>query len=187
MKERLLKSLKVTGKVLGLSVALFLLAIVSVALLGDWSQKLFTFNPLISGFLHISIDHLAFNILGVFLLMLARANQDYTLKDLFWITFLISLIYLPIPLIGLTPPAIGISGTCMFLMTRYFLTWKRAKGIGVFLLILTLGLEASDIFTNDGIAHGVHLLGGVMGYLSLKSEVITKFIDRISPRKVILA
>lgn len=180
MKENVKRSLRITGKIFLICIAIFILAIGASSLLGGNSQNLFLYNPFISGFLHVSMDHLFYNMIGVFLFTLPAINSHYTLRNIFWITFFISLAYLPVPVMGIAFPAIGISGTCMFLIARYFLTWERFKILGILLITGLVLAEASSIFEDDGVSHAVHILGAIFGYLSIKSKKISNILSQDS-------
>jgi hypothetical protein len=76
-------------------------------------------------------------------------------------------LYLPVALFGITDPAVGISGTVYFLMTRYFLSMDN-KRLGGLLLSGIILLELMSNTPESRIAYGVHYLGVLMGALSLK-------------------
>lgn len=125
---------------------------------GPQSVSFFLMMPFISGYLHAGIDHFAFNMLIIFLCMLSESNRDLDFKKIYWVTLFISLLYLPVALLGLTAPAIGISGTCYFMLTRYFLRWRR-KHWGVFLLLFLLLCERLGSTPDQNIAYWVHYIG----------------------------
>jgi hypothetical protein len=133
-----------------------------IALFGSQSVNFWLMVPFISGYLHTGIDHFAFNMLVVFLCMLSETNRDMDYKKIYWVTLFISILYLPIALLGITAPAIGISGTCYFMMTRYFLRWRR-KHWGTFLLLFLLICERLSTTTDQAIAYWVHYIGVILG------------------------
>lgn len=125
--------------------------------------------PFISGFIHSGLEHFFIN-LGLFgAAMLCTINRDYTMRYLYWLTVLISFLYLPITLLGYSLPAIGISGLCYFLIVRVLLTWKVKYNIGVILFGMLTISEIYGLFVlKDDIAHGVHLIGMGLGVYSIK-------------------
>ena len=165
-------SLKITGQVTLACLAAFLIFGMQIAIVGSGKEKILMMNPLISGFLHAGVTHFLLNIVLIFLAMLAPINRSYDIKKIFWITTILSVLYLPIPLSGSTLPAIGISGTCYFLLSRYFFTWKNKHKIGVAIILLLAFAELVAIpHLEDNTAHGVHLMGIVLGYLSLSAKL----------------
>ena len=125
--------------------------------------------PFISGFIHSGLEHFLIN-LGLFgAAMLCTINRDYTMRYLYWLTVLISFLYLPIAVLGFSLPAIGISGLCYFLIVRVLLTWKVKYNIGTLLFwMLTISEIYGLMILKDDIAHGVHLIGIGLGVYSIK-------------------
>jgi hypothetical protein len=66
---------------------------------------------------------------------------------------------------------VGISGTCYYLLARYFFTWGNKKNLGKAIILILAAAELFAIAENDGAAHGVHLIGILFGYLSLKKSL----------------
>jgi len=183
MKRRAILSLKKTLIISAICVVAFLLATVYMNVTGIDSPAIILMNPFISGFIHVSIEHFVGNMLGLFLFLIPAVNAGYRVKEIFWITFLISIAYLPISILGLTDPAVGISGTCMFLTSRSLLSIKNKK-IGIVLVSLIALSEMLPLFDADGTAHGVHLLGLLLGYLSLKSGVMEKIFPKFITSRI---
>lgn len=156
-------SFKLTSKV-----ALYCLIFTSVFFILSVfiSNENISLNPFISPFIHVDLIHFSTNMLVIFLAMLHTSNREYKFKDLYWISFLISLFYLPVSLLGITPIAIGLSGTGYFLVTRAGLSWNLITKFFVLFLAFIEIVCLSDL--SDGIAHGVHLIGMALGYISLK-------------------
>jgi hypothetical protein len=96
-----------------------------------------------------------------------RCNRFYTYERIFWITSLIALLYLPIILIDSRFASIGISGTCYFLLARGLLSLKRLKLVGYFIISSIIIAEFAGLGGNDEIAHTVHIIGAILGILSL--------------------
>jgi hypothetical protein len=101
--KRIKHSVKITIQVLGLSLITFVLLAFFIAIFGEsLGSMLVCKNPFTSGFVHFEIEHLFYNLLLIFLFTLPKQNTHYDIQKLFWITFIISCIYLPICLLGLT-------------------------------------------------------------------------------------
>jgi membrane associated rhomboid family serine protease len=100
------------------------------------------------------------------------SNRFYTFEKIFWITALISAIYLPVALVYQDLATIGISGTCYFLLVRGIFfrgrkPIKRTRILAYLLISLIILSEIIRIGENDHISHSVHLLGCVLGIISL--------------------
>ena len=157
----IIRSAKITAVAFIMCVVAFLFYIIELAFI---DAEIAYMNPLISGFLHQGIDHLILNMLVLFIAMLNPVNAKYGWRFLFIITTIISLVYLPIAVLGITGAAMGLSGTCYFFLTRSLLTWGRISKIIFFILVIS---EAACLLESDGVAHGVHLIGIIMGLASL--------------------
>jgi len=185
MKNNLIKSAKTTGIVTLFCIASFVVFGLQIAIFGESFSNLLMMNPIISGFLHVGLSHFGCNIIVLFLILLAPINSSYDIKKIFWVTFVISILYLPFPIMGITPAAVGISGTCMFLMTRYFFTWKKYPKIGMAIILLIGISELANILdVSDGTAHGVHVLGIILGYLSLNSGIFNSIFPQWISKKI---
>lgn len=127
-------------------------------------------SPFVSPFIHGDIFHLFTNLIFIFVSVLHPINQGYKLKEIYIISFFIALLYLPISLLEITPIAIGLSGTGYFLMSRACFNWGTTGKV------IIIGLTISELFflsdLEDGIAHGVHLIGIILGYISLKKDLL---------------
>jgi hypothetical protein len=73
----------------------------------------------------------------------------------------------------------------MFLVARYFFSWKKYPKIGVLIIVL-LGLsELSSILdVSDGTAHCVHVIGIILGYLSLNSGIFNSIFPQWIYKKI---
>lgn len=146
----------------------FIVFIIQIILWGNESSNLYMMNPLISGYLHASLNHFVSNLLLIFLLMIPAINRVLSFRELFYITTMLSLLYLPISIAGLTPPAIGLSGTCCYLGGRYAWTRKKWHVITKIFLILIIYLEVNKFMQPlDGQAHLMHVLGMIAGVCSI--------------------
>jgi len=155
-------SLVTTAITSGIVLIAFIVFGILIAVFGPSSSSLWLMLPFISGYLHAGVDHFAFNMLVIFLCMLSESNRDLDFKKIYWVTLFISLVYLPVEMFGWTAPAIGISGTCYFMLTRYFLRWRR-KHWGAFLLLFLLLCERLSPTDDQAIAYWVHYIGVILG------------------------
>ena len=156
----------------------FILSIIAKLIFGDDSDDLMNYNPIINGFIHSSPSHLLYNLGLGFVCFIPQVNQHYNFTKIFFITLIISLAYFPISLVvGL--PAIGVSGTMYFMMTRIFLNKKNKILYSIFAIII--GYEiANYTVISDGIAHNVHIIGAVLGFISLKISTYTGKFHKIA-------
>ncbi len=171
MKERIKFSAKVTGITILFCIAALFVMGIGIAITGKGTETMNMMNPLISGYLHNGLPHFLLNMVLIFLALLAPINSSYDQYKIFWVTTIISFIYFPVELLGITLPAVGISGTCYYLLARYFFTWENKKNLGKAIILILAAAELFAIAENDGAAHGVHLIGILFGYLSLKKPL----------------
>ena len=68
-------SAKVTVQVLGLSIATFLIFAIAMGIFGKLGETLITLNPIFSGFFHVGIEHILYNLLLIFLFTLPAVNS----------------------------------------------------------------------------------------------------------------
>ena len=152
----------------GACLAAFMVFIMQVLFWGEESSNLYMMNPLISGYLHADLSHFATNLLLLFLLMIPAINRSLNFKQLFYITTVLSILYLPISIAGLTPPAIGLSGTCCYLGGRYAWSHKKRGVLVKSFLILLICFELNNFMQPlDGQAHLMHVLGMTAGVCSI--------------------
>jgi hypothetical protein len=147
-----------------------LLIFIELGIFGVDYSDLLTMNPLTSGYLHLGIVHLVSNAIILFLALCSDINRNYNALRIFYVTVLIELVYLPAELAGISEIAIGMSGTCYFLVSRYFLTWKEKPWMGiciVFLIVMTELNEMLSKSSTDNSAHMVHIIGVVFAYFSI--------------------
>ena len=162
-------SAKTTGMTILFCGAATVFIFLQVVIFGINSSDLIMMNPFLSGYLHLSMEHFLLNMVILLLALIPEVNRYYSPLKIFYITTIISLLYLPIEALGFTEVAIGISGTCYFLISRYLLSlenkaWLGVPGIVLLACIETWGLSGSP----DGAAHGVHLIGMFLGFVSLR-------------------
>jgi membrane associated rhomboid family serine protease len=172
MKTTFFKNLKKpTISILFISLAWissFVLSVIAKIIFGDASDSLMNYNPLVNGFIHGDIPHLLMNLGLMFIFLIPEINQRYDFTKIFFITLIISIAYFPIALlVGI--PAVGISGTLYFMLSRVCLSKKN-----IFLYIFFAIMIVPEIIgfsnTSDGTAHMVHLIGAALGFASLKAE-----------------
>ena len=162
-------SAKTTGITILFCGAATVFIYLQLVIFGDNRSDLMMMNPLLSGYLHKEWQHFFFNMGILLLALLPGVNRYYSPLKIFYITTIISLLYLPIEALGFTKVAIGISGTCYFLISRYLLSLENKARLGMLGIVLlacieTWGLSGSP----DGAAHGVHLIGMFLGFISLR-------------------
>ena len=162
-------SAKTTGITILCCGAATVFIFLQVLIFGINSSNFIMMNPFLSGYLHLSIEHFLLNMGILLLALLPEVNRYYSPLKIFYITTIISLLYLPIEALGFTEVAIGISGTCYFLISRYLLSLDNKARLGMLGIVLlacieTWGLSGSP----DGAAHGVHLIGIFLGLVSLR-------------------
>jgi hypothetical protein len=156
---------------LGLTIASFIIVGI-LALIGITPNTSFML-PFINGFLHGGLEHLIYNIIFFTLLLIPKIN-GYSLRQLYFITVIISFLYLPPFLLGL-PLSIGLSGLVYFLAGRFFLSRIKWKKVGIsFFLFFTI-LESAYIMNPDGISHGVHLIGLGLSLITIYSPKIIRY------------
>lgn len=162
--------------------ATLIISVIVKLIFGDLSDNIMNFNPFINGFIHAGWSHLIWNLSLIFIFLVPTVNQHYTFYSLYFITLFISLVYFPISLL-MGIPAVGISGTMYFMMTRVCLNKKN-----IFLYIffgIMFGYEMTNFnVLSDGTAHIVHIFGSVLGFISLHLKSTTfyryKFAQIIS-------
>lgn len=152
--------------------ATFILSVIAKLIFGEASDSIMNYNPIINGFIHGDPSHLATNLGLIFLFLIPEINQRFNFPKIFLITLIISVIYLPISfLFGI--PAVGISGTLYFMLSRACLN-KRNIFLYIFFVIMISPEIINILNTSDGAAHIVHIIGSVLGFISLHLEN-TKF------------
>lgn len=181
MRDNLKFAFKTIGIVILFCGASTLLTFIQLMIFGEDNSNLLMMNPLLSGYLHLSVPHFVSNMMLMFLALCSDVNQRYTALKIFYVTLIIEMIYLPIEVIELSQIAIGISGTCYFLISRFFFSWKQKAWLGASIAVALALIEFNGFFSapNDA-AHGVHLIGILLGYLSLPRE--SKSVPKLLPQ-----
>lgn len=173
IKFSMLTTLKVTGMCL-LSTLLYI--IINIAI-GDNVGYYFVINPLTSGLIHANFNHVLWNMFGIFISLNAGCNRFYTPDKIFWITSLISSLYLPVVLLDPNFASVGISGTCYFLLMRGLGSVQKLKPLSYFFISTILISEFLRLGKNDNISHTIHIIGSLLGLISLYPNGI-KFIHK---------
>ena len=173
-----MEAIKQKGKVI-LKIALltllsFPLLVLSYLIFGNNTEILFKIPP-INVFLHSDISHALSNILLIALLIIPAVN-NYGIKSIIIISSMISIIYIPFILFG-GGSVIGISGFCFYLISRFLFTRKKYTMPFIILGCFILLMEIIQIKNPDGISHGVHIIGYILGLISINPNVI-KFISK---------
>jgi membrane associated rhomboid family serine protease len=149
-------------------ISAFVLSVIAKVIFGDASDSLMNYNPFVNGFIHGDMSHLGMNLLLIFAFLIPEINQKYDFIKIFFITLIISLIYFPISLaVGI--PAVGISGTLYFMLSRACLS-KKNIFLYIFFAIMIVPEVISFSNVSDGTAHMVHIIGALLGFISLKAE-----------------
>ena len=146
--------------------ASFIFIVIDITLENPYSY-IFAINPFTSGLIHSNFDHLIWNIFSIFICLNIKCNRFYTFEKIFRITSLIAILYLPIILIDYEFAAIGISGTCYFLLIRGLISIKKLRYLTYFIAASIIISEFIELGDNDRIAHAVHLIGSILGLMSL--------------------
>ncbi len=167
MIDRIKFSSITTLQVSAMCISSILLYIIIDIFMGDTYSYYFSINPLISGLLHSNLEHLLNNLFIIFLCLNVKINRFYTFEKIFWVTSLISILHLPVILINNEFTAIGISGTCYFLLARLISSIRRFKWLGYVLVSIILSIEFIGIFQDDTISHSMHIIGLILGIISL--------------------
>ena len=171
MRDNLKFSLKTTGLTILACGAATVLTFIQIMIIGEDNSNLLMMNPLLSGYLHLSVPHFISNMLLIFLALCSDINQKYTLLKIFYVTLIIEMIYLPLEVLELSQIARGISGTCYFLISRFFFSWREKAWLGASIAVVLALIEFNGFFSApDDAAHGVHLLGIFLGFISLPRE-----------------
>jgi membrane associated rhomboid family serine protease len=167
MKDQIKFSIVTTLQVTAMCFISTLLYIVTDVVIGDNYSYYIAINPFSSGLLHANFNHLLCNVFAIFVTLNMRCNRFYTFEKIFWVTSLIAILYLPIIIIEPGFAAIGISGSCYFLLMRGLGSMKRIKIIAYFLIAAIIIGEFLRLGDNDRIAHAVHIIGSMLGLVSL--------------------
>lgn len=134
----------------------------------------------INGAFHAGFEHLFGNLLILFIFLIPDINSSYGLKKLFWTSAVLSTIYIPVFILGLSWPVVGSSGVFYFLMGRFIFTRRNTVSqvfAYIFFSILILG-DLVTMASNDGVAHLFHVMCAAIGVLT-----VTKF-KKIIPEKI---
>lgn len=167
-----LKRAIITSLILGgiFLVLIFLYSLMGVILMelgmsADATSYVVGMMPFINGAFHADLGHLFGNLLILFLFLIPEINQRYDLKKLFWLSCVLSTLYIPIFVLGISLPMVGSSGVFMFLIGRFFFSrkWK------IFPIILSIYVffEIMAIPTNDGLAHIFHSMCTIIGIMTV--------------------
>ena len=146
-------------------ISAFIISVIAKLIFGDLSDNIMNYNPFLNGFIHADWSHLICNLSLIFIFLVPTINQQYTFTKVYFITLFISLTYFPISILT-SLPAVGISGTLHFMLSRVCLN-KFNIPLYLFFAIIIFP-EIVNIFnTSDGTAHSVHIIGAVLGFISL--------------------
>jgi len=180
LKDILLNPLKTTFY---LASACGISTLISVGFILIWGNdglnSLMNF-PLTKGFLHANFEHFFSNIIITSILLLFPINRNYDFKKLFFITAILSTITLFFDVLC-NQPSIGISTTGYFLLARVCWSPRKWWGYVLFFMIISGDLNHVMDFSSK-ISHHSHLVGGLIGILSMTKGF--KFKTFLEPNPV---
>lgn len=125
--------------------------------------------PFINGAFHAGFEHLFGNLLILFIFLIPEINSSYGLKKLFWTSAVLSTVYIPIFILGLSWPVVGSSGVFYFLMGRFIFSRQNTVSqvfAYIFFSILILG-DLVTMVSDDGVAHLFHVMCAGIGVLTV--------------------
>ena len=132
-------------------ISAFIISVIAKLIFGDLSDNIMNYNPFLNGFIHADWSHLICNLSLIFIFLVPTINQQYTFTKVYFITLFISLTYFPFSILT-SLPAVGISGTLHFMLSRVCLN-KFNIPLYIFFAIIIFP-EIINIFnTSDGTAH----------------------------------
>lgn len=179
MKKQIVNALK-TSAILSVICAISSLAyLLALVLNSGGLTSVFFYNPFISAFVHSDMTHFSMNILMLFLCLIPGINQLFTFKMVVYTAIILNTLYFPLVLFQVTLPIIGLSVFTYFLMGRIAVTRKKYKWLALLIFILILIGEISQINTETTIAHLSHIIGALVGIVSIKfssNTYIKKFL-----------
>jgi membrane associated rhomboid family serine protease len=131
------------------------------------TSAFFIYNPFFSPFIHSGIEHLIYNIIFLAVVLTPDINSNLGMNNIIKLSLLLSFILLPFVLFEISDPIIGISGLCYLLLARILITRKKYYKLYILLLIFFCIFEFKSLGNKDGISHLCHLLGIVIGAVSI--------------------
>jgi hypothetical protein len=182
IKKSLITSLILGGIFIALIVIyfLFVLVLMAIGFPAESTGYVVGMMPFINGAFHADFGHLFGNLLFLFVFLIPEVNQGYNLKKLFWTSFFLSTLYIPIFILGISLPAVGSSGVFYFLIGRFMFsrqaTLSKVFAYGAFFLLI--GGDVFMITSGDGVAHIFHAMCAVIGVLT-----VTK-LNKIIPSRI---
>ena len=156
--------LKLTALILGVNI-FYVLAFAIFK--SNSTSAFFTYNPFLSPFIHSGIEHLLYNIIFLAVVLTPDINSNLGINNIIKLSLLLSFILFPFVLFEISDPIIGISGLCYLLLARMLITRKKYSKLYILLLIFFCIFEFKSLGNNDGISHLCHLLGIVIGAVSI--------------------
>ena len=124
-------------------ISVFVLSVIAKVIFGDASDSLMNYNPLVNGFIHGDPSHLMMNLALMFVFLIPDINQKYDFQKIFFITLIISVIYFPLALV-IGMPAVGVSGTLYFMLSRACLNKKNIL-LYIFFAIMILPMATKSV------------------------------------------
>jgi membrane associated rhomboid family serine protease len=131
------------------------------------TSALFIYNPILSPFIHSSLEHLIYNLFFLALVLIPDYNSNLGFNNLIKLSLLISFILFPLVLLNITSPMVGMSGLCYLLLSRLLLTRKSFSKFSIGILLFFAFIEFSTMGNNDSISHLCHFSGIAIGIVSV--------------------
>ena len=102
-----------------------------------------------------------------------KINYELGIKGIVYFTVIISIISFPFVLTGISDPIRGSSGLYFLLLTRYLISRKKYKIIYICILLLFVYREIINLGNQDNISHFIHIIGVLVGLLSMKFNILS--------------
>ena len=176
----LIKSAEKTFHLLLLVGLSHLILLILTLAIGVSSINFLMWNPFTKGFIHVDVEHLTYNLLIIFFLLLFPINRDYNSIKLLLITFVLCTFGIVFDLMT-NEPSVGISNTLYFLFARACLSPRKWWGYLLFGLIIYPEIFHVVNFS-DGISQHNHLIGALFGILSMNRQAKSPF-NILKPKK----
>lgn len=156
--------LKLTALILGVNIFYVLAFAITNS---NNTSTFFIYNPFFSPFIHSGIEHLLYNIIFLAMVLIPDINSNLGINNILKLSLLLSFILFPFVLFEISDPIIGISCLCYLLLARVLITRKKYTKLNIFILIFFCIFEFNSLGNNDEISHLSHLLGIVIGAVSI--------------------
>ncbi len=168
MKKQILNAAKTVGIISAICLIISLLYWMFEAFnFGALGYILF-YNPFVSALVHSDFSHLTNNMLMLFLCLIPVINQEYKILQIVIVSSMLSFIYFPLLIFQVSLPVIGLSMFAYFLLGRIVFSRKKYFWIVVIPFFILLLGEATIITTDYSTAHLAHIIGALLGSISIR-------------------